>query len=169
MANIFSSCFPNLISIGNSTFNQFAAKETTLGVPLVARQKRTQLGTMRLWVRSLAWLSGSRIQRCRKLWCRLQMRLGSGIAVAVAQSSSCSSDWTRSLGASICHLYGPNKTKKKRNHSSLQFWLHFPVSSLTLLFSSGTLLRGAFLGHWLGGRTHQSQFHSRSQHLHPLP
>ena len=35
-------------------------------------------------VRSLALLSGLRIWCYRELWCRLQMRLGSGIAVAVA-------------------------------------------------------------------------------------
>ena len=32
---------------------------------------------------SLALLSGLRIQRCCELWCRLQMRLRSGVAVAV--------------------------------------------------------------------------------------
>ena len=30
-----------------------------------------------------AWLSGLRIQCCCELQCRLQMRLGSGVAVAV--------------------------------------------------------------------------------------
>ena len=54
------------------------------GAPIVAQQKQIQLGTMRLWVRSLASLSGLRIWRCHELWCRLQMRLGSGIVVAVA-------------------------------------------------------------------------------------
>ena len=38
-----------------------------MGVPVVAQWKRTQLGTMRLQVRSLASLSGLRIQRCREL------------------------------------------------------------------------------------------------------
>ena len=33
---------------------------------------------------SLALLSGLRIWRCRELWCRSQMWLGSGVAVAVA-------------------------------------------------------------------------------------
>ena len=42
-----------------------------------------QIGTMRLRVRSLASLHGLRIQRCLELWCRLQMRLGSGIAMAL--------------------------------------------------------------------------------------
>ena len=31
---------------------------------------------MRLWVRSLALLSGLRIRHCHELWCRLQMCLG---------------------------------------------------------------------------------------------
>jgi len=45
--------------------------------------KRIRLGTMRFWVRSLASLSGLRIQRCGDLWCSLQTQLGSGVAVAV--------------------------------------------------------------------------------------
>ena len=40
------------------------------GVPVVVQRKQIQLGTMRLWVQSLASLSGSRIWRCRELWCR---------------------------------------------------------------------------------------------------
>ena len=57
-----------------------------LGVPFVAQRKQIRLGTMRLQVRSLASLSGLRIQCCRELelWCRSQMRLRSGGAVAVA-------------------------------------------------------------------------------------
>ena len=42
---------------------------------------RIQLGTMRLQVQSLASLRGLRIWCCRELWCRLQMWLGSCIAV----------------------------------------------------------------------------------------
>ena len=38
---------------------------------------------MRTQVRSLASLGGLRIRCCRELWCRLQMQLGSGVAVAV--------------------------------------------------------------------------------------
>ena len=40
--------------------------------------------SMRLWVRSLASLTELRIRRCRELWCRSQMRLGSDVGVAVA-------------------------------------------------------------------------------------
>ena len=56
--------------------------EDKLGVPVVAQRKPIRLGTMRLWVQSLALLSGLRIRRCRELWCRSQMQLGS-VAVAV--------------------------------------------------------------------------------------
>ena len=49
---------------------------------------------MRLRVRSLASLSGSRIRRYRELWCGLQTRLGSHIAVAVVQAGGYSSDST---------------------------------------------------------------------------
>ena len=40
--------------------------------------------SMRLWVRSLTLLSGLRIQRCREMWCSLQMWLRSRVAVALA-------------------------------------------------------------------------------------
>ena len=53
-------------------------------VPIVAQGRRIQLGTMRLWVRSLTLFSGLRILRCRGLWCGSQRRLGFGVAMAVA-------------------------------------------------------------------------------------
>ena len=62
---------------------------------------------------SLAPLSGLRIWRCHKLWCRSWMWLGSGIDVAAAQASSCSSDSTPCLGTSICRKCGPKKQEKK--------------------------------------------------------
>ena len=61
-------------------------------VPIVAQQKRIQIGTMRLWVPYLALLSGLRIRYCHELWCKSQMRLGSGIAAALLKASSYSSD-----------------------------------------------------------------------------
>ena len=51
------------------------------GFPIVAQWKRTQLASMRMWVGSLASLSGLRIQHCCELWCRAQTRLGSSVAV----------------------------------------------------------------------------------------
>ena len=58
-------------------------KNVSFGVPVVIQRRQIQLGTMMLRVRTLASLSGLRIWCCHKLWCRLQMWLGSGIAVAV--------------------------------------------------------------------------------------
>ena len=52
-----------------------------VGVPVVAQWKQIQLGTMRLWVQSLASFSGLRIWCCRELWCRAKMWLESLVAV----------------------------------------------------------------------------------------
>ena len=49
----------------------------------MAQQKQIQLGTKRLWLRSLASLSGLRIQHHRELWCRSQTWLRSRIAVGL--------------------------------------------------------------------------------------
>ena len=65
-------------------------------------------------VQSLALLSGLRIQSCRELQLRLQMRLRSGVAVVVAVAGSCGSDLTPSLETSICRRCGPGKTKDKK-------------------------------------------------------
>ena len=50
----------------------------------MVQQNQIRLGAMRLQVQSLALLSGLRIWHCRELWCRLQARLRSGVAVALA-------------------------------------------------------------------------------------
>ena len=49
----------------------------------MAQWKQIQLGTVSLWVRSLALLRGLRIRHCYELWWRSQMQLGSLVAVAV--------------------------------------------------------------------------------------
>ena len=72
------------------------------------------MGTMRLQVRSLASFSGLRIWRYRELWCRSQMQFGSYVAVAVVKAGSYVSDWTPSLGTSICHGWSPKKPKTKK-------------------------------------------------------
>ena len=82
----------------------------------MAQWKRIQLGTMKLWVRSLVLLSGLRIQHCRELWCRSQTLLGSCVAVAVAEASSYSSNQTPSLGTSICQGCSPKKQKNNSNN-----------------------------------------------------
>ena len=92
-------------------------------------------------IRSLASLSGSRIWRCRELWCRLQMRLGSRAAVAVDEAGGCSSDWTPSLGTSICHRCGPkNNTKPTRSVQVLLVPAWVAASPQTLQPLSPSLL-----------------------------
>ena len=75
---------------------------------------RTQLGSVRMQVRSLAVLSGLRIWHCHELQSRLQMWLGSHIAMAVVWANSCSLDLTPGLKTST-HLWcGPKKKKEKK-------------------------------------------------------
>ena len=54
----------------------------------MAQWKRIRLGPMRLQVQSLASLSGLRIRHCHELWCGWQMRLRSGIAMAVGRPAA---------------------------------------------------------------------------------
>ena len=55
-----------------------------LGVPVLAQWLMNLTRNHEIAVPSLALLSGLRIQRCCELWFRLQMQLGSRVAVAVA-------------------------------------------------------------------------------------
>ena len=80
----------------------------------MAQQKRIQLGTMRLQVRSLASRSGLRIWHCHKLWCRLQTWLRSCVAVAMVQASSYSSNQTPSLGIPCAAGAALKRQKKKK-------------------------------------------------------
>ena len=48
------------------------------------------------------------------------MQLGSGVAVAVVWAGGYSSNLTPSLGNSICHGYGPKKTKKERERERVR-------------------------------------------------
>ena len=49
-----------------------SSEKSEHGVPIVAQWKQIQLITMGLQVRSLASLTGLRIQHCHELWCRSQ-------------------------------------------------------------------------------------------------
>lgn len=68
---------------------------------------------MRIPIWFLAPLSGLKIPCCWELQNRsqMQLRIGSGIAVAVVQAGSCSSDCTPSLGTSTGFGCGPKKKK----------------------------------------------------------
>ena len=93
---------------------QERSKRAAFGVPIMAQRELIQLVSMRMQVRSLALLSGLRIQRCLELWCKSQMWLRSGVAVLVAVAGRCSSHLTPSLGTSICLKCDPKKPKKKK-------------------------------------------------------
>ena len=73
----------------------------------MAQWKRIRLGTMRFRVQPLASFNGLRIRLCCELGCRFQTQLGSCVAAAVAEASSCSFHSTPSLGTSICRRCGP--------------------------------------------------------------
>ena len=87
---------------------------------------------MRIWVWSLALLSGLRIQCCGELWCRLTATtliqtlawLRSCIVVAVVQAGSYNSDSNLSLGTSIYHRYSPKKKERKKKKQ--YYWNCFP-------------------------------------------
>ena len=93
----------------------FYGSGNMLGAPIMAQRKQIQLGTMRLWVQSLASLSGLRIWCYRELWCRSWTRLRSGVAwcrpVATAPIQPLA--WESSYAMSAA-LKG-QKTKKKKN------------------------------------------------------
>ena len=93
-------CLTQYIKINAKWMNISNIRAAT-GSFIVAQRKQTQIVPMRFQVQSLAVLSGLRIRHCRGLRYRSQMRLASGVAVAV--DSSCSFNWTTSLGTSICH------------------------------------------------------------------
>ena len=63
---------------------RFSKVEKFQEFPLWLSGSQTQLVSMRMRVRSLASLSGLRIQLCNEPWCRSQMWLRSGAAVAMA-------------------------------------------------------------------------------------
>ena len=56
--------------------------------------------SLRMWVQSLASLSGLRVWCCHRLQCRSHVGLRSCVAVAVMLVGSCSPDLTSSLGTS---------------------------------------------------------------------
>jgi len=91
----------------------------------VAQQKRIRLGTMRLWVRSLALLRGLRIQCCHELWYRSQMWLRSCVAMAVCRLAAVALirplAWEPPCAASVALK---SKKKKVKNYCfRVPWWL----------------------------------------------
>ena len=69
----------------------------------------TWLWFMRTWVRPLASLSGLWIWHCHKLWCRLQTRLGSWVALAATDLI-----WPLALEPPYAESAGLKRPKKKK-------------------------------------------------------
>ena len=85
------------------------------GVPVVAQWK---------WILTL--LSRLGIRHCHELWCRLQTRLGSGIAVAVAVGGSCSSHkppraWELPYAADVALKRKKRHPPKRKNPSHTMY------------------------------------------------
>ena len=98
---------------------------------------------MRMWVLSLASLSGLRIQHCCELWYGLQRQLGSGVAVALAWAGRYSSDLTPSLGTSIYQVCSHPSPKKKKKEKEMQdecvLEIYYTTSCLWLTALRGTV------------------------------
>ena len=103
------------------------------GVPIVAQRKQIWLGTIGLWVRSLASLNGLRIQRCHELWCRSQMWFGSYVTVAVVKARTIALIGPLSLGTSICRGCSPKKQKRKKERKKADSWIFTLFFSLEML------------------------------------
>ena len=71
-------------------------------------------------------LSGLRIRHCCELWCRSKNRLGSCVAVTLAQAGGYSSDLTPDLGTSTCQGCTP---PKKDEVPVVAQWLRNPTSN----------------------------------------
>ena len=135
---------------------------------------------MRMQVPSLGSLSGLRILCCCELRCRSQMRLGSGIAVAVVQASSYSSDVTPCLGTSICQGCGPKKTKIKKINilkSCIVITNALEILTAILAWGPGRTATHAFdvvmricvqqVGHWVvSPRSHSQSYFDGIEDLH---
>ena len=108
----------------------------------MAQWKRIWLVSMKMWVQSLALLSGLRIWLCSELWCRSQTWVGSLVAVAVVSAGSYSSSSTPSLGTSMCHECGLKKmTKKKNIYIYTYIYIYeLELSALNLMHVYDTLL-----------------------------
>ena len=85
---------------------------------------KTNLTSIHEDASSIPGLSGLRIQCCRDLWCRCQMRLGPGTAVAVGQAGGSFPNHPPTQGTpKSWWIQIKKKQKKKKKKRHLFFWV----------------------------------------------
>ena len=110
-----------------------------------------ELVSTRIWVRSLALISGLRIQCCRKLWCSSQMRLASGVAVTVGyRPTAAALIWPQPRNFHMLHLW-PWKKKRERERERIRG----SVVPFKLKRPSATCPMAIALAHWAFIISHQ--------------
>ena len=105
----------------------------------LAAQQVKNLISMRIWVRSLAPLSGLRTWCCHEPWCRSQKQLGSSTAMAMAQACTYSSKLTPTPGTSICQRCSHKKKKGKEKKSKNRV-TYDPAIPLLGIYSNKTVM-----------------------------
>ena len=92
-------------------------------IPPVVQQKQTWPVSMRIWVWSLASLSGLRIKHCHELWYRSQTWLRSGIAVAIARPAAAA--LIKLLSWEPLYAKGAALKSKKKEQTSKGTWKNY--------------------------------------------
>ena len=113
----------------------FCFKKIPIGVAVVAQWKWIWLVSTRVWIWSLAFLSGLGIRCYRELWCRLQ-------TAWIPCYCCCGFDFTPSLRSSICCGCSP----KKQIHTYIHKLLPILASLYLLRAIPFSDLRGCLLG-----------------------
>ena len=88
VSKIIGATFKDCISHNNLAFWTVFQNQKVQEFLLWLSGSQARLGFMRMWVPSLALFSGLRIWHCHELWCGLQVRLGSCVAVAVTRPAA---------------------------------------------------------------------------------
>ena len=116
--------------MGNFTFftlvreRFFCLIEGYSGVPVVAQQVKNYTGSLRMQIRSLASLNGSRIWCCCKLWYRSQMWLLSDVAMAGRRLAAAAP--IRPLAQELLYTTGAALQRKKKVEGYSNWHIRFP-------------------------------------------